>query len=201
MENSNNQKNELKVVLIGNSGVGKTCIIHYCKEGKFLENIPTTTGSSFTKIKRVYNDKKYILNFWDTAGQEKYRSLSKQLVINAQIIILVYAINDLDSFKELPFWMDIVKENNGEDGYVLGLAANKNDLYKESKVEEKDGQNYANKINALFMKTSVKDAFGINELIEQLLKHYLCKYNVEAKKGIVDIKPNNVPEGKKGCCK
>ena len=163
----------LKVILIGNSSVGKTCLIHHYDTGKFLDNIPPTVGSSFIKIKKKINEQNFILNFWDTAGQERHNSLTQTFAKNAQIAILVYAINDRESFKDLGKWLKIVKDNNGEKGYVLGVAGNKSDLYQEETVKENEGKKYAKKIGALFKVTSAKESCGIKEFVDELILKFM----------------------------
>ena len=191
----------IKVILIGSISVGKTCLIHHYKTGEFLDKIPSTQDCSFTEIKKKYNNQVYTLNFWDTAGQEKYRSLTRTFMKNSQIVILVYSIVDKASFDDLDMWIKIINENIGEDGYVLGIAANKSDLYKEEKVKSTLGEGYAKKVNAIFKTTSAKD-HGISELVEQLLKKYLEKYgNTQNQKGDKLGHPiPNEPIKKKSCC-
>ena len=202
MTNRINNKNELKIILIGNPSVGKTCIIHYYETGKFLDDIPITQGASFIKVAKECENKKYSLYFWDTLGNEKYRSLTGKFVKNSKIVILVYSIIDRKSFEDLDYWLDIVKENNGDDGYVLGVAANKNDLYQNATVSDEEGQEYAKKINAIFTKTSVKDAVGINELIDGLLKQYINTYKEDIEPDFTKLENNkdNNNHKKKKCC-
>ena len=193
-------KNELKIILIGNVFVGKTCIIHYYKTGKFLENIPSSQGTSFTKVKMDLENNKYTLHFWDTAGQEKYNSLTKTFIKNSQIVVLVYSIVDRESFEKLDTWLNLVKDEIGNDGYILGVAANKNDLYSQAAVSDKEGQSYATKVGAIFEKTSVKDKSGIKELIEKLVKKYIEVYKDTKKQDFTQLNNNQAPT-KKGCCK
>ena len=149
--------NQIKIIVLGSMDVGKTCLIAHYQTGKFLSEIPSTCGSSFVHIKKIIKGKKYNLNLWDTAGQEKYDSLTKIFAKNANIVILVYSIIDKKSFQSLSKWLKLVKEINGEDGYVLGVAANKSDLYKKSVVSDWQGQDYAKKIKAIWKSTSAKE--------------------------------------------
>ena len=195
--------NQIKIIVVGAMAVGKTCLIAHYQTGKFLAEIPSTCGSSFVQIKKVINGKKYTLNLWDTAGQEKYNSLTKIFTKNANIVILVYSIIDRESFKSLNKWLKLVKEINGEDGYTLGVAANKADLYKNSVVSDSEGQNFAKKNKAIWKSTSAKeDDGGIEELIDNLLEKYL--ENQTNSNNPEYIKLNNYKESKRkegGCCK
>ena len=137
------KSNKIKIIVVGSMEVGKTCLINHYQTGKFLTEIPSTCGSSFVEIKKIIKDKKYTLNLWDTAGQEKYDSLTKIFTKNANIVILVYSIIDKNSFQSLNKWLKLVKEINGEDGYALGVAANKSDLYKKLVVPDSQGKDYA----------------------------------------------------------
>ena len=119
--NENNKDNikSCKVVLLGESGVGKTCIIDRLINNKFEENVEPTKGASFgTKIMNLdeFEEKNIQLGIWDTAGQEKYRSLSKIFYKDANIAILVYDITDKKSFEEIQnYWYDQIKENGPKD--------------------------------------------------------------------------------------
>jgi small GTP-binding protein len=194
--------NQIKIIVVGSMAVGKTCLIAHYQTGKFLSEIPSTCGSSFVQIKKVIKGKKYTLNLWDTAGQEKYDSLTKIFTKNANIVILVYSIVDKKSFQSLNKWLKLVKEINGEDGYALGVAANKCDLYQKIVVPNSAGQDFAKKNNAIWKETSAKeDQRGIEELIDELLERYLVIKTNSTNPEY--IKLNNNKENKKegGCCK
>ena len=194
---------QIKIIVVGSMDVGKTSLIEHYQTGKFLSEIPSTCGSSFSQIKKVIKGKKYILNLWDTAGQEKYDSLIKIFAKNANIVILVYSIIDKKSFQSLNKWLKLVKEINGEDGYAIGVAANKSDLYKQSVVSDGQGQDYAKKIKAIWKSTSAKEEDrGIEELIDELLEIYLKIQNNNSNPNYIklgNIRDNNRREGK--CCR
>ncbi len=198
------QKNVIKIILVGSMAVGKTCLITHYQTGKFLSEIPSTCGSSFVQKKKVINGIKYTLNLWDTAGQEKYNSLTKMFTKNANIIILVYSIIDKQSFQDLGKWLKLVKENNGEDGYVIGIAANKSDLYKNSVVNDSQGQEFARKIKAIWKSTSAKEEDrGINILIDELVEMYVeMKKDNDNPNGLKLNNSNNKSKKKEGgCCR
>jgi len=198
------QKNVIKIIVVGSMAVGKTCLITHYQTGKFLSEIPSTCGSSFVQKKKTINGIKYTLNLWDTAGQEKYNSLTKMFTKNANIVILVYSIIDKQSFQDLGKWLKLVKENNGEDGYVIGIAANKSDLYKNSVVTDSQGQEYARKIKAIWKSTSAKEEDrGINILIEELVEMYVeMKKDNNNPNGLKLNNSNNKSKKKEGgCCR
>ena len=121
-------------------------------------------------------NKKYNLEIWDTAGQEKFHSLSKLFIKESRVVLLVYDITDKSSFEDINFWFDLVKEVLG-DKFVLGLAGNKKDLFLKEMVSESEGQKKAEEIGATFKLTSAKTGEGINELIDILLKEYIKRLN------------------------
>ena len=197
------ETNEIKIIILGSVGVGKTCIITRYKTGKFLEDIPPTQGSNYVQIIKNINNKNYIFNFWDTAGQEKYNSLTQSFTKNSQIVILVYSIVDKKSFEALDFWLDLVKKENGDTGYTLGVAGNKSDLYQDSKVPDIKGKEYAEKIGAIWKSTSAKeDSKSIEELINELTENYIRENNTKKRGSTIKLNNKffNKKQEKKGCC-
>ena len=197
------ETNEIKIIILGSVGVGKTCIITRYKTGKFLEDIPPTQGSNYVQIIKNINNKNYIFNFWDTAGQEKYNSLTQSFTKNSQIVILVYSIVDKKSFEALDFWLDLVKKENGDTGYTLGVAGNKSDLYQDSKVPDIKGKEYAEKIGAIWKSTSAKeDSKSIEELINELTENYIRENNTKNRGSTIKLNNKffNKKQEKKGCC-
>ena len=191
-----------KVVLVGESGVGKTSIITQFIDQTFQEDIQSTTGGTFS-TKSVVCDGGKVLKFeiWDTAGQEKYRSLTKMFYKDAKAVIMVYDVTREDSFEELQkYWYDQIKESSPAN-IILVIAANKSDLIEKEKVDEGEARNYAKEINALYVSTSAKNSNGINNLFEEIAKKYTGSTNVEIKEEEGETEPpeddnNNVKIGK-----
>ena len=175
MENNDqeNKINSIKLIIIGSVNVGKTSLLSRYATGKFQNISKSTSNASFITKTKFVNNQKYEIKLWDTAGQEKYRSLTKVFLKNSQIVILVYAIDDLNSFNDLNDWLKTVKEINS-DNIILGIAANKADLYKDSKVSDEQGKNYAKNIGAEWRSTSsLLDDCGIDDLVDALFNKYL----------------------------
>lgn len=105
---------EIKMILLGETGVGKTSIISRYIENKFLKEIPSSTSMSYAQKVLIKNNLKIQLNIWDTVGQEKLRSLSKLFFNDSQIVILVYSIDSEESFKSLDYWLNQCKEIIGD---------------------------------------------------------------------------------------
>ena len=158
-----------KVVLVGESGVGKTSIITQFIDQTFQEDMQSTTGGTFS-TKSVICDGGKILKFeiWDTAGQEKYRSLTAMFYKDANAAVMVYDVTRKDSFDEVKnYWMNQIKDNSPEN-IILAIAANKSDLIEHEAVDEESARNYAKENNCIFMTTSAKNSEGINGLFEEI---------------------------------
>jgi small GTP-binding protein len=164
-----------KVVLLGQTGVGKTSIISRFTSDKFDPECLSSLGASFVSKEIFFPEINNTIKFdiWDTAGQEKFRSLAKIFYKDAVIIIFVYDVTKRDTFEALKeYWVEQIKEN-GVKNAILALAANKDDLYEGAVVAEKEGQEYAMKIDAIFKKTSALSNVGIDELFQLIGKKYL----------------------------
>ena len=164
-----------KVVLVGESGVGKTCIISRFISGGFDFNVSSTNGASYASKNVQYDKlgKSLLLDVWDTAGQEKYRSLTKFFYKDAKVAILVYDITKQSSFDSLTnYWYKEVKEH-GPENIVLGIAGNKCDLYEKEEVNENTAREFAQSIGAIFALTSAQNNSGINELFRDVGNKYL----------------------------
>ena len=199
----------VKAVLLGESGVGKTCIIARFINGTFENNIMSTTGASYagkTMIFDEFDGKCVKFEIWDTAGQEKYRSLTKIFYKDARIAILVYDITRKDSYEELKnYWYAQIKESS-PDNIIIGIAANKCDLYDNEQVPEDEARAFANEIGAVFKLTSANTNTGIEELFRALgcrildpnyseeNEAYNKKPNIK-----IEVEDKNTKK-KKGCC-
>jgi small GTP-binding protein len=163
----------IKVTLIGGSGVGKTCIIRRYYDNEYVENPASTCGGSYSAKQLKINNKIIQIDLWDTAGQERFRSLGKHFYKDAYIVILVYDITNRKSFDELKeVWYPSLKEF-GEKYSVLGVVGNKCDLYENEEVKEAEAREYSQQIGATYMLVSAKSGDNINLLFDTLIKQYL----------------------------
>ena len=165
----------VKVVLLGESGVGKTSIISQFTANKFNPRCPTSVSAQFISkiIKFPQYNKSIKFDIWDTVGQEKYRSLAKIFYKDALIIIFVYDITTEFSFTAIKdFWFKETNEN-ADNEPILALVANKVDLYKDEKITNDMGKAYADEINAIFQNTSALSNSGIDKLFENLGNKFL----------------------------
>ena len=175
-----------KITLIGESSVGKTSFIkQYISETFLQEEKSTIGGEREYKIIEV-NGEKIRLCFWDTAGQEKFRSLSRIFINKSNIVIFVYDITNKNSFEQIKsYWYPTTIEVLGKENVVYGIAANKSDLYQNEEVKFDDAQLFAKEINAIIEETTAINHKQIDQLINELIAEFLKKKSVE------NNQPNN----------
>ena len=191
--------NIIKLILVGDSGTGKTNLISVSAGLEFNFSSLTTTSCSYMQKIVIRNNKEYKVNLWDTIGQEKYRSLTKIFVKDSNIVILVYDITSRETFESLPYWHKIIEDILGKN-IVLGVVGNKMDLYLEEKVKESEGQEYAESIGAKFQLSSAKtNPKKFCNFIEELLDEYLSKFEVLNLNDSINI-TTKLPKNQKKCC-
>ena len=185
----------IKILLIGESGVGKTCILQRFNRGDFLVNHLTTIAIDFKmKIYEVKN-KKLKMQIWDTAGQERFNTLTKGFFKSAHGIMIVYSITDEKSFQQIGKWMNQIKENAPPDVKIL-LVGNKSDLKQERVVSYEAGEDCAQRNNVPFFETSAFNGENINKVFEQLGSDILETLDTTEK-----YDPLGLPsKKKKKCC-
>ncbi|OMJ85870.1 hypothetical protein SteCoe_12712 [Stentor coeruleus] len=161
------EEHQAKVVLIGDSGVGKSSLLDMFVMSTFKPNQESTVGGSF-KSKEVHIGTKIIkLNIWDTAGQERYQSLTKMYCRGASVAILVYDITKKETFDNLRKWHEIVLESGNTD-MIFAVVGNKEDLIEREEVKLEDARGFASKIGGFYRKTSARTGFGVESLFENV---------------------------------
>ena len=198
----NDKPESIKVVLLGESGVGKTSIISQFTVNKFDPHRETSLSAQFASKTLDFPDLGQSIKFdiWDTVGQEKYRSLAKIFYKDAKVIIFVYDITREFSFESIKnYWYKETREN--WDGTpILAIVGNKIDLYSEVKVSNNDGMAFAEEIGAIFQTTSAASNSGITNLFENIGKTYLVPgfdYRSGDKKAQEDFMKKKQEENKK----
>ena len=174
--NNININNYVKIILLGESHVGKTSLISAFNGDKFEEDIISTICFSSIKKDITINNIKYKIEIWDTAGQERYRTVNQLFIKGSQIVIFVYDITNLDSFSKLSFWVNYVRDLLSID-VVYGVVGNKMDLFEKYEndklVDGEEGRNFAEKIGALFTETSCKEN---PKVFCWFIKELICKF-------------------------
>ena len=161
-----------KVVLVGESGVGKTSIISRFIN-KYEEETESTLSSYFTNKTIIVDGYKINLEIWDTAGQEKYRAVTSLFYKDAYICLLVYDITNKTTFNSIrDYWYENVV-SLGMSGILFGVAGNKCDLYEEEDVSENEAIEFSNSINACFKLTSAKLNTSIDDIFFSLGEQFV----------------------------
>ena len=200
------EESEVKVVLLGQSAVGKTCIVNNLLTGKFDDSVSPTLGASYASKTLDINEQKVSLQIWDTAGQERFRVLAPMYYRGAQAAIIVYSIIDETSFQEIDYWASNLKENAGSS-VDLFLVGNKCDLENERVIKEDQGRDKAESIGAQFLETSAFTGSGIIDLFTTLAKK--CIENNSStdvgtsgkdSSNTIDVSKKSSSKSGKGCC-
>jgi small GTP-binding protein len=167
---------KVKVIIVGNSHVGKTCLISQYLDSSFQLEYQTTTAPDKSIKKVNISNTEISLEIWDTAGQDNYAIANKIFMKKADIALIVYDITDKASFEGLQNWYNRVVEINDKKKVVFGIAGNKSDLFEKQVVSTEDGQNFSKKINALFFETSAKDHGSVEKAFNGLAQEYYHQY-------------------------
>ena len=174
----------LKIVLIGEAGVGKTSIISQFTDQIFQEDLQASTGGTFcSKSLKLDNGKTIKFEIWDTAGQERYRSLTKLFYKDSNAAILVYDITRQDSFDEIKsYWAKQITNEATNSKIILVIDANKSDLTEKEEVDESEARKFAEELGAIFCSTSAKSSIGINDLFFEIAKKFMGNNEIKVKK-------------------
>ena len=173
---------KLKLIVVGNQGTGKSCILNRFINETFDEKYQATIGLDFQSKNITIHDQDVRLIIYDTAGQEKFRSLIPMYIREAQIILLVYDISDKDSFDAMPNWIQEVKEVLNKE-VVFALIGNKMDLESQRKISYEEGKKLAEKNNFVFQEVSAKTGKNFENLFEvQIFETVYNKFRKEFEK-------------------
>ena len=163
-----------KILLLGDSGVGKSCIIIRYIENNFSNNLMNSIGVDF-KLKNIEIDSKKIkLQIWDTAGQERFKTITTSYYKGAHAILVVFDITDRDSFDHVRNWMADI-DKFAKEGVLRILVGNKCDLMNNRQVSTEEAKEIANKYGIKYIETSAKDTINIDDLFISTAKYLLSK--------------------------
>ena len=160
---------KLKVVVVGDSGVGKTNIIKRFISNKFIANSKATVGVEFTNKSYRINDRVFKIEIWDTAGQERYKSITAAYYKGAKGALVVYDTTQKESYDNIDKWMLEIKDKGSKDMKIM-IIGNKTDLINERKISTKEALEKAKIMNTPMMETSALNATNIKEAFFDLLK-------------------------------
>jgi len=156
-----------KLVLLGDSAVGKSsCVARFVRD-EFAENPQPTIGAAFLTKTVIVDGVPIKFEIWDTAGQERYRSLAPMYYRGASAAVVVFDITDAKSFDGAKSWIDELKKQGAPD-IVIALAGNKVDLENSRKVERSLAEAFANELGCIYAETSAKNGAGITKIFEMI---------------------------------
>jgi Ras-related protein Rab-1A len=193
-----------KLLLIGDSGVGKSCLLLRFADDSYLESYISTIGVDF-KIRTVELDGKTIkLQIWDTAGQERFRTITSSYYRGAHGIIVVYDVTDQESFNNVKQWLNEIDRYASENVNKL-LVGNKSDLASKKVVDYQTAKAFADEIGIPFLETSAKNATNVEQAFMTMAAE--IKNRMASQPAMASNKPNNIkiapgqpiPQ-KGGCC-
>lgn len=161
-------KHLFKFIIIGDSGIGKSCLISRFTNNSFIEEHDMTIGVEFGSKVVDINDCKIKIQLWDTAGQECFRSITRSYYKDSIGVVLCYDTTNITSFYNIVKWMDEIKKECCNN-VVIMLVGTKNDLTTKRQVAYKEARIFADKHNMLFCETSAKNNFHITECFNNLL--------------------------------
>jgi len=192
------------ILLLGDTSVGKTCLISRYANGVFREDYIQTVGIDYVSKQEIINDKNINIKLWDTAGQERFKALTPTYLRGAEGIVLVYDVTNLESFESLKFWIESLKSNLGENSLPTVINGNKIDL-DDRDVSSEDAKKFAQSNNFKYFETSAKSGIGVDELFREIVNQILEKKDKtedvkDERKSLKlqNVKGNN--QKKKGCC-
>ncbi|KIY44627.1 ras-domain-containing protein [Fistulina hepatica ATCC 64428] len=182
----------VKLLLIGNSGVGKSSLLLRFSDEQWLpeDESSATIGVDFRVHKMEVNGKKVKLSIWDTAGQERFRTITSSYYRGAQGIILVYDVSNRESFDALPRWYTELETYVG-DGVVKILVGNKVDKEYSRQVPTSEGSAFAAQMSSMFIEASAKTSVGVKETFTRVIERIL----EQGSAGITDHGRGGVPGG------
>ena len=216
MSNKNKNKSSdyqyiFKLILIGNSGVGKSSILNRYMNKTFEESYKCTIGVDFLMKSIEINGKTVKLQLWDTAGQEKYKSMVESYYRGANVALVVFDITSHESFDSLPLWIENYYKNGPEQKNII-LIGNKKDMIEERQVTQEEAELFSQTNNMIYFETSAKDGDNIDYVFtyaaEKLVEFYSSQKETNIKRQInqtnelqsQSFKEIRIEEHKKKCC-
>lgn len=196
-----------KLVLIGDSGVGKSCLLLRFADDNFTDSYISTIGVDFRFRTITIDDKTVKLQIWDTAGQERFRTITSAYYRGADGIIMVYDVTSAESFDHVEEWLSEVDRYANESTVKL-LVGNKADLVEEKQVPEDTAQGFSEKLGIPFLETSAKTATNVDAAFLTMAKELIKTKEANnptrtpgAPNDNVVLKPVTAQRGNKKCCK
>lgn len=189
---------KIKIMTLGNSDVGKTSFLIRFTKNKYNDSKFTTLGIDLVTKLIMLNNKKYQIGFYDTAGQERYKSISLNTVKNADGIILMYDITNQISYDSISEWMEKISENLESDIPIM-LIGNKCDLDNKRIISKEEGEELSDKYKLSFFETSNKTGENVEESVFDLVNKIIKtkKNDTIVKEKNIELNKNDIKEKEK----
>ncbi|NXS94891.1 RAB44 protein, partial [Jacana jacana] len=184
------------VLFIGDSHVGKTSFLYRLQANTFNPHLTATVGMDYQIKNFTVDNKNFALRLWDSAGQERYRSITKQFFRKADGVVLMYDITSEYSFSDTRYWLSCIQEG-ADDGVIILLLGNKTDCAAERQVPTEEGERLAKEHQLMFYECSAASGHNVSESMVSLVR--LLKVHEDEFKNKAKEVPKP-PQKKKSCC-
>eukprot|EP01117_Protostelium_nocturnum_P002830 TRINITY_DN1374_c0_g1_i1.p1 TRINITY_DN1374_c0_g1~~TRINITY_DN1374_c0_g1_i1.p1 ORF type:complete len:196 (-),score=56.85 TRINITY_DN1374_c0_g1_i1:20-607(-) len=192
-------KVDVKVVLLGKHSVGKTCLVERFLRDKFKDNTVATVGAAFGAKKMDVNGKEVTIGVWDTAGQDRYESMSRIYYRSARAALVCYDLTDLKTFEKVRTWVDELLQNEEEcQIYIVGTKMDGAGDVK--KLQRRDIEEYTDKVGGRMFDTSAKNGEGIEEIFQHIAEQYVKQGSAAPSTRTVNPNSAATNDKPKGCC-
>ena len=189
----------LKILIVGDSSVGKTNFMTRFIENKFSEGYMTTSGIDLQTTDIQIKNKKIRIQLWDTAGQEKYKSITKNLFLKVMGAIIIYDITSEKSYINCKMWVQMIKEECGSHMKII-IVGNKSDLNDQRKIDEEEVMNYAKEQNTQYIETSCKTGENIRKAVSILCEKIMENKEMTDDSSFMLDNSAFLPQKKRKCC-
>ncbi|KAH3722560.1 Rab GTPase [Pelomyxa schiedti] len=188
-----------KVRLIGDSGVGKSCLLRRFADCTYSDQMMTTIGVDF-KMRTIDVDGKFIkMEVWDTAGQERFRTITRSYYRGAQGIIIIYDVTDLASFGNVHQWLQEIDRYTDFSGVSILLIGNKSDMTNKREIDANTGQDFADQLGIPFMEVSAKNSDNVEQAFSRLAADIRSRITTISPAASV-ISVDALPSKTRSCC-
>ena len=188
-----------KVLLLGDSDVGKSSLILRYTEETFNSKLVNSIGVDFKMKKKEIDGKVIKVQIWDTAGHERFRSITYSYYRGANAIIIVFDLSDKKSFISITEWLKQIEKHAKENVFKF-LVGNKSDLVEQRKISYDEAKQYADEHELPYIETSAKEGININELFDSSIKSFLNNSNNFSGEKNIKLNSQNTNSSEKGIC-
>ena len=196
-----------QILILGDSSVGKTSLISRYANGIFKEEYLATVGLDYYNKQDTINNLNVLVKLWDTAGQERFKSLTPNYFRNAEGVVIVFDVTNLETFENLKYWISSIKSNLGEKNIIIPIIiiGNKIDMDDMRDINKEEADKFAKENNYKYFEASAKTGQGVDEAFREIVNQILDNSDKleeikEERKSIkIQEEPNN-NQKKKNCC-